>query len=101
MRLLSSNPVLAVHDLQRSSAWYREVLGCTIEAVGEDEWSFCHCGDVTIMIGRCPDEVEASEIGLHAYIAYLHVDDVDAFHRRALAAGAQIEKAPTDEPWGL
>ena len=25
---LNSNPVLSVHDLERSEAWYRDVLGC-------------------------------------------------------------------------
>ena len=30
-----------------------------------------------------------------------HVDDVDGFHRRAVAAGADVLKAPRDEPWGM
>jgi len=30
----------------------------------------------------------------------LHVSDVDAFHRRALAAGHRPEAAPADAPWG-
>jgi len=31
---------------------------------------------------------------------YLHVDDVDAWHRRALAAGATSMEAPTPQPYG-
>jgi uncharacterized glyoxalase superfamily protein PhnB len=31
----------------------------------------------------------------------LHVDDVDDFHSQALAVGAEVLKAPTDEPWGM
>jgi len=34
-------------------------------------------------------------------VAYLRVDDVDAFHDRAFNAGAEIMKPPTDEPWGM
>jgi len=34
-------------------------------------------------------------------VAYLRVDDVDAFHDRAFNAGAEIMKRPTDEPWGM
>jgi catechol 2,3-dioxygenase-like lactoylglutathione lyase family enzyme len=28
MRIVGSNPVLAVHDLDRSESWYSRVLGC-------------------------------------------------------------------------
>lgn len=52
------------------------------------------------MLGRCPDALPASQIGDHSYVAYLRVDDVDAFHQRALDAGADVLKSPTDEPWG-
>jgi uncharacterized glyoxalase superfamily protein PhnB len=63
-------------------------------------WVFCVAGDVTFMLGLCPDQVPASEIGDHSYVAYLDVDDVDAVHERAVAAGAEVLKPPTDEPWG-
>jgi uncharacterized glyoxalase superfamily protein PhnB len=53
------------------------------------------------MLGRCPNVPAASEIGDHSYVAYLRVDDVDAFHRRAIAPGADVMKAPQDEPWGM
>ena len=29
------------------------------------------------------------------------VDDVDAFHERALREAAEVRKAPRDEPWGM
>ena len=53
------------------------------------------------MLGRCPDVPPASELGDHSYVAYLHVDDVDGFHTHAVAAGDEVLKAPTDEPWGM
>ena len=53
------------------------------------------------MLGRCPDVPAATELGDHSYVAYLHVDDVEAFHRRAVAAGAEVLKALQDEPWGM
>ncbi len=52
------------------------------------------------MLGRCPDVPTAGQLGDHSYVAYLEVDDVDAFFRRAVAAGAEVLKAPQDEPWG-
>ena len=100
MEVRSANPVLAVHDLERSAAWYREVLGCETREVDPGNWVFCRTGEIDIMLGRCPDDVPASELGSHSYVAYLRVDDVDAFHARAHAAGADVLKPPTDEPWG-
>src|SRR5688500_8736816 len=101
MEVRSANPVLAVHDLERSAVWYREVLGCETHEVDPGNWVFCRTGEIDIMLGRCPDDVPASELGSHSYVAYLEVDDVDAFHARAVAAGADVLKPPTDEPWGM
>ena len=101
MEVLSSSPVLAVHDLTRSAAWYRDVLGCEIDEPDPGNWIFCRSGGVDFMLGRCPDVLPAAALGDHSYVAYLRVDDVMAFHRRALEAGAEIQKPPTDEPWGM
>ncbi len=53
------------------------------------------------MLGLCPDVPAADELGDHSYVAYVRVDDVDGFHERAVAAGAEILQAPHDEPWGM
>ena len=100
MNISGSDPVLAVHDLGRSSAWFVEVLGCAATEPDPGNWVFCRSGAVTFMLGRCPDALPASTLGDHSYVAYLTVDDVDAFHDRAVAAGADVLKAPTDEAWG-
>ena len=101
MKITRASPVLAVHDLERSSAWYRDVLGCTVDEVAPGDWTFCRCGEVTFMLGRCPDDPEASELGVHSYIAYLHVDEVDAFHARAVSAGVEMPGPPANKPWGM
>lgn len=101
MRITASHPVLAVHDLDISGAWYRDVLGCELDDVEPGNWRFCRAGGIMFMLGRCPDVPAAAELGDHSYIAYLYVDDVDAFHQRAVAAGAEILSAPEDQPWGM
>jgi uncharacterized glyoxalase superfamily protein PhnB len=98
--LLRSHPVLAVHDLDRSAAWYGAVFDAVRHDIPGGGWVFCVAGDVRFMLGLCPDQVPASDIGDHSYVAYLDVDDVDAVHARAVAAGAEVLKPPTDEPWG-
>jgi uncharacterized glyoxalase superfamily protein PhnB len=102
--ILRSDPVLAVHDLERSGAWYEAVLGCTLDHVDPGNWVFARSpaeAGVTFHLGRCPDDAPAAEIGNHSYLAYLVVDDVDAFHAQAVTHGAEVLKAPTDEPWGM
>lgn len=100
MQIERSNPVLAVHDLERSAEWYRRVLGCTRSNPDPGNWVFCTKGTVTFMLGRCPDVPPASSLGDHSYVAYLIVDQVDDFYANALAEDAEILKPPTDEPWG-
>jgi uncharacterized glyoxalase superfamily protein PhnB len=101
VEVLSSHPVLAVHDLERSAAWYRDVLNCEISIPDQGNWTFCHSGMVEFMLGCCPDALPAWEVGDHSYVAYLRVDDVDAFHQRAIDAGTEIVKPLTNEPWGM
>jgi uncharacterized glyoxalase superfamily protein PhnB len=101
VEILNSNPVLAVHDLARSAAWYRDVLGCKTRDPDPGNWTFCRLGAIEFMLGRCPDAMLASDLGDHSYVAYLRVDDVQAFHNRAVEAGAEITKPLTDEPWGM
>ena len=101
VEVLNSNPVLAVHDLARSAAWYRDVLGCETRDPDPGNWTFCRSGAIDFMLGRCPDAMPASNLGDHSYVAYLRVDDLRAFYDRALDAGAEILKPPTDEPWGM
>ncbi len=92
MPIVGSDPVLAVHDLELSAAWYRDVLGCQVDEVDPGNWTFCRAGGVTFMLGRCPDVPAASELGDHSYIAYLRVDDVASYYRKAVAAGAEVLK---------
>jgi len=101
VQITNSNPVLAVHDLDRSAAWYRDVFGCAVVEVDPGNWTFCRLGAFDFMLGRCPDAMPASDIGDHSYVAYLRVDDVAEFHDRAVAAGADISKSLRAEPWGM
>jgi catechol 2,3-dioxygenase-like lactoylglutathione lyase family enzyme len=69
VQLVGSNPVLAVHDLERSAAWFCSVLGCERSDPDPGNWVFCTSGAVTFMLGRCPDALPASALGDHSYVA--------------------------------
>jgi len=93
--------VLAVPDLTRAAAFYRDALGFEIREMGDPGWRMLVNGNCRIMAGECPDALPAAELGDHAYFAYLVVDDADAAHARARATGAEILKPPREEPWGM
>lgn len=96
-----ADPVLAVHDLEVSARWYESVLGCERVDAVPGLWVFCRAAGTTFRLGLCPDVPPARELGDHSFVAYLHVDDVDAAYERAVAAGADVISPPADEPWGM
>jgi tellurite methyltransferase len=99
-RILRHTLVLAVPDLERSSRFYREVLGFEVRALAPG-WLLYVRDACYVMAGECPDALPARAIGDHSYVGHLTVDRVDEDHRRAIAAGAEIIKPIRDEPWGM
>jgi predicted enzyme related to lactoylglutathione lyase len=92
---------LAVPDLTRSGAFYREVLGFEIREIGDPGWRMFVRDECRIMAGQCPDAIPARQLGDHSYFAYLVVDDADVYHANVVAAGAEIIKPLATEPWGM
>ena len=52
-------------------------------------------GDSMIMAGQARDEWKPNKMS-----AYLYIDDVDAWYRRALDAGAASQSEPADQAYG-
>lgn len=92
--------VIAVPDLQASAAFYRDVLGFSIEAMGPPGWLRYTLGACRIMAGECPEALPPSQLGDHSYFAYLEVDSIEAYYE-SLRARARICKPLRDEPWGM
>ena len=92
--------VLAVKDLPTSTAFYRDVLGFTLdfEVTG---WAFLSRGRFQVMLGECPDAMPASRTGDHSYFAYVDVDDVDDLHSELSAKGVARIQELADKPWGM
>ncbi len=93
--------VLAVKDLHRIAAYFRDVLGFRVLWEDGTDWRLVQRENVRFMIGHCPDDKPAAEIGDHSLVAYVNVDDVDRLHEEVAARGAVIRIAPTDRPWGM
>lgn len=101
-RIIDSRCVLAVRDLRESTSFYVDVLGFQRDFGDEsDGWSFLSRDAFKLMLGECPRDRPASELGSHSYVAYLVVEGVDQFYEEVSARGADVISPPSTEPWGL
>ncbi|HEU5473824.1 MAG TPA: VOC family protein [Actinophytocola sp.] len=104
------SPYIVVSDARRAVDWYVEVFGATRRgdlfelpdgSIGHAELDV---GDAVLMLADESAEVpvRAPEPGTrtHSHSLHVQVDDVDAVTRRAEAAGAAVERAPADAPYG-
>lgn len=93
--------VIAVPDLGKSSAFYRDVLGFSIHTIPDPGFLFYTCGACTIVAGQCPDALSPADLGDHSYFAYLEIDDIDSYYSSVERKGAKISKTIRNEPWGM
>ena len=92
--------VLAVHDLERSAGYYRDVLGFRVLWEEGSDWRLAERDGVRLMLGHCPRDMAPAEIGSHNWFGYLETDDVDALRAEITARGA-ICSTPVDQPYGM
>jgi methylmalonyl-CoA/ethylmalonyl-CoA epimerase len=78
-----------VHDLDRSTAFYRDVLGLPLLFTAGG-MAFFDCGGVRLMLSR-PEKPEFDHPGS---ILYLVVPDIASAHRQMLRNGVRFEDEP-------
>lgn len=93
--------VLAVPDLARSTAYYRDVLGFEVGWEDVHGWRLYTRDACVIMAGECADAIPPADLGDHSYFAYVVVSGADALHDELVGRGAERIKPPRDEPWGM
>lgn len=87
---------LATHDMARSVAFY-QALGFVIRYGGADAaFTSLHAGSGYVNLTLQPPDKEWRWWGRVIF----HVQDVDAVHARALAAGMAPHAEPRDAEWG-
>jgi uncharacterized glyoxalase superfamily protein PhnB len=100
--MIDSRSVLAVRDLRASTKFYMNVLGFQCDFGDESGvWSFLSRGSFKVMLGECPDDRPAGELGSHSYVAYVIVEGIDSLHQEIATRGAEVTSVPTTEPWGM
>ncbi|HNV29612.1 MAG TPA: VOC family protein [Cyclobacteriaceae bacterium] len=98
-RMKGSRYVLAVKNLKESADFYKSKLGFkTLWA--QDGWHFLIRDSVKIMIGECPDEQPASEIGDHSYFAYFEIEKIDDLYQEYKLNNVKVLSDIEDKPWG-
>jgi len=92
--------VLAVKDLPRSVAFYRDALGLTLDAEFPG-WAILSRDRFQVMLGECRDAMAAAETGDHSYFAYVAVEGIDHLDRELSAKGVARVQEISDRPWGM
>ena len=81
---------IQVQDVERATAFYRDVLGLPHLFSAPPGLSFFRCGEVRLMLAR----PEAGEPSQPSSVLYYAVDDVHEAFRRIAAAGAEVAHEP-------
>lgn len=80
---------IIVQDVDRATAFYRDVLGLSL-LFAVPGMSFFDCGGVRLMLGR----PSAPELDHPSSILYFHVPDIQAAHKQLVARGVEIVAPP-------
>src|SRR5437773_8954135 len=97
---------LTVKDLERSLAWYHEVVGFTVDRKHERDGRLravsLRAGDVRILINQDDgakglDRVKGEGVSLQITTA----QDIDQVANRIKQLGGSLVSEPADMPWGV
>lgn len=99
MDVLNSRFLLRPTDLERSRAFYRDILGLAIYrqfATPEGPGTVFFIGGGLLEVSGRAERVVTDGVAL-----WLQVRDVAATHRELTDRGVRIVREPCREPWGL
>ncbi|MFC0003183.1 VOC family protein [Micromonospora siamensis] len=96
-------PVFRYPDARAAVDWLCAAFGFQVHKLHEEpDGSVTHAvlalDDAMIMVG--PGRDSRGRPADDDYVVYVAVDDLDAHHERARAAGAEIVRAPFDTDYG-
>jgi uncharacterized glyoxalase superfamily protein PhnB len=107
LALQSSSPSFTVNDLEKSLAWYRDVLGFAVEETWKDDGGkvmgvSLKAGDVSFMIGQDDWKKGRDRNKGEGFRMYCVTKmNVDALAERIQAKGGRLDSGPTDQSWGV
>ncbi len=107
LSLIDASPSYTVNDLEKSTAWYRDVLGFAVEETWKDHAGkvmgvSLKAGGVSFMIGQ--DDWKKGRDrnkGEGFRIFCMTKSNVDDLAKKIEAKGGRLDHPPTDQPWGV
>jgi uncharacterized glyoxalase superfamily protein PhnB len=107
LSLVDAAPSFTVNDLEKSTAWYRDVVGFAVEELWKDDagkvmGASLRAGDVSFMIGQ--DDWKKGrdrQKGEGFRIFCMTKSSVDDLAKKIEARGGRLDSGPTDQPWGV
>lgn len=105
LSMSSASPSFTAGDLQKSLAWYRDVLGFGVEERWEQDGRLTgvmlKAGDVSFMLGQDDWKKGRDRRKGEGFRLYCETkQDVDALANKIKAKGGTLDQEPHDEPWG-
>ena len=105
LALRSASPSFTVDDLEKSLAFYRDVLGFGVEETWKNEGKVVgvslKAGDVSFMIGQDDWKKGRDRQKGEGFRIYCETKkSVDDLAQRIEAKGGKLDQRPTDQPWG-
>jgi uncharacterized glyoxalase superfamily protein PhnB len=105
LTLSSGAPSYTVNDLEKSIAWYRNVLGLVVKDRWEHEGKLMgvemRAGDVTFMLGQDDWKKGRDRVKGEGFRLFCSTtQDVDRLAAQIKARGGTLAQEPKDESWG-
>jgi len=105
LRLQAAGPSFTANDIQRSLAFYCDVLGFTPKERWEEEGRLVGvelaAGRVTFWLGQDDWRKGRDRVKGQGFRVYCSTtQDIDALARRIKERGGRLTEEPRDEPWG-
>jgi len=105
LRLRSAGPSFTANDLQKSLAFYRDVLGFTVKESWEKDGALhgveLVAGSVSFWLGQDDWQKGRDRVKGQGFRMYCGTaQDIDALARRIRERGGTLAEEPKDEPWG-
>jgi uncharacterized glyoxalase superfamily protein PhnB len=98
-KVIKTQHVLAVNDLDAAEKYFIEKLGFTLRSrIGG--WSFLYLDSFHLMVGHCEGEMPARDTNNHAYFAYVNCEGIDELFNQYRDRGVEFNQTVADKPWG-
>jgi uncharacterized glyoxalase superfamily protein PhnB len=101
----STSVSITVKEIEKSLAWYRDIIGFGIERAVDHEGKLVYvalkAGDVRISLNQDDGAKGWTRIkGLGFSINIWTTEDIDAIANRIKASGGKLDSEPVDADWG-